>query len=309
MLNKRDYKNYIRIGINHHLLYHKYADTPTGHQKTLYELIKDKRFDVIDLWIREEEPFRSEEIKALKDSEKEIYYNVGTRKGKEPAHPASLNKKKFNYSLDFYKRELDRGLEAGCSKVIMNSGPDVPDNRKDAMNILFEFCCEICDYVGENIKIMIEPTDRETDKCKLIGPSQEAVLLAKRINNTGRHNFSSMVDMCHLPLLGESINHAMRVTNKYLGHIHLGNCIIANTNHPLYGDKHPPWGIEGGGYEVKDIANVFLVGIEMEYFNKEKKGSASFEMRPLPPYNEKQSVDYFFQVLDKAWDIARGRSL
>jgi sugar phosphate isomerase/epimerase len=296
------YREYLKIGLNHHLLYKKLISGPKDHARTLNEVIKDKRLEILDIWIPEEEPYRTEEIKLLKESGKDIYYNVGTRKGKEAAHPSTLSPEKRKYSIAFYKDEISRGIEAGCKKIIANSGPDVPDNRKEAFEALVDFFCEICSFVPKDVIVMIEPTDREMDKKKLIGPSSEAVMLAQRIHSAGCKNFASMVDMCHIPLMGEKIEHAMNVSKGYIRHIHLGNCIIKDKQNPLYGDKHPAWGLKDSEYDVEDIAKLLKTGIETRYFSKENRGSASFEMMAYEDMTPAESVDRFFEYLGKAWE-------
>lgn len=295
------YREYLKIGINHHLLYKKLISGPEDHSNTLKELIHDGRFEVLDLWIPEQEPYRSEEIRLLRSSGKEIYYNVGSRKGKESAHPSTLSPGKRKYSMEFYKDEISRGLEAGCKKIITNSGPDVPDNRKEAFEALVDFFCEICAFVPEDVLVMIEPTDREADKKKFIGPSAEAAELVERIHGAGCGNFSSMIDMCHLPLMGETIEHAMKITGGHIGHIHLGNCILKDKENPMYGDKHPAWGLKGGEYDVDDIAGLLGTGLGMGYFAKNNRGSASFEMMAYDGITPLESTGRFFDYLEKAW--------
>ena len=299
-----DYREYVKLGLNHHLLYVEVASEPAEHQRTLMKVLEDDRLDILDLWIPETEPYRSEEIKALRGSGKEVYYNVGTRKGKAPAHPASLIPEKRRYSLDFYKDELDRAIEAGATKVITNSGPNNPENREAAIDALVDFYLEICAYVPEDMLIMIEPTDWDVDKCKLIGSSKEAADLARRIHAAGRANLSSMVDMGHLPLMHETIAQAMADSDNQIGHIHMGNCILKDKSHPMFGDKHVAWGIEGGEYDVNDVAELLSIGLKMGYFNKTSRGSASIEMRPLADKTSEESLNAYFDTFCRAWEMA-----
>jgi hydroxypyruvate isomerase len=296
------YRDYIKIGLSHYLLYKKFITNSDMHMRTQLEIVKDERFEVLDIWIPEQEPYRSEEIKSLRQSGKEIYYNVGTRKGKEAAHPASLISEKRKYSMDFYKNEIGRGIETGCKKVIVNSGPDVPENREEAISALVDFFCEICEYVPNDVLVMVEPTDRDVDKKKLIGPSNEAVKLVQKIHDVGYINFSSMIDMCHLPLMGESIVQAMEDSKGFIGHIHLGNCIYKDDGHALFGDKHPPWGLKGSEYGVEEIATLIKTGLDIGYFSKNNRGSASFEMLAYDNMSPLKSIDCFFEFLEKAWE-------
>jgi sugar phosphate isomerase/epimerase len=194
------------------------------------------------------------------------------------------------------------GLEAGCKKIITNSGADVPENRDGAFEALADFYCEICEFVPKDVLVMVEPTDREIDKKKFIGPSIEAVRLTQKIHKAGFKNFSSMIDMCHLPLMGETIEQAMKETNGYLGHIHMGNCIIKDKTNALYGDKHPAWGLDGSEYGVDDIAKILKIGMDMGYFSKNSKGSASFEMMAYENISPVESIERFFDYLERAWD-------
>lgn len=298
------YKDYVKLGLNHHLLYAEVASEPAEHQRTLMQLLEDDRLEILDIWIPDVEPFRSSETMAIRDSSKEIYYNVGTRKGKEPAHPASLIPEKRRYSLDFYKDELDRAVEVGATRVITNSGPNNPENRQAAIDALVEFYIEICNYVPGDILIMIEPTDWDVDKCKLIGSSREAVDLAGRIHAAGCENFSSMVDMGHLPLMHETILQGMSDSRDQIGHIHMGNCILKDKSNPMFGDKHVAWGIAGGEYNIKDLVELLSVGLKMGYFNNKSRGSASIEMRPVPGMTPEQSFDFYYKTFCEAWEIA-----
>jgi len=303
-----NYKAYIKLGLNHHLLYRDACREPGGHERTLMQVLQDDRWEVLDIWIPKSSGVQRREIEALRQSGKEIYYNIGTRQGLAPAHPASLDPAKRRYSLDFYKDELDRALAVGAKKVITNSGPDFPETRQACIEALVEFYCEICAYVPADLLIMIEPTDREIDKKKLMGPSRECVELCRRVHQAGHKNFASMVDMGHLPLMGETIRQAMYESRGFIGHIHLGNCILKNRRHPLFGDKHVPWGLPESEYDVDELAELLRVGLEIGYFRQEGRGSASFEMRPYPDKSPEETLEIAFDKFEQAWGKATAGS-
>jgi hypothetical protein len=299
-----NYKNFIKLGVNHHLLYVDRISDPKVHEETLETLINDDRFEVIDLWIPEDEPFHSRAMSFSKKSKKEIIYNIGTRKGQKSANPGSSHPADKQYALDFFKRELNFAKEINAAKVVVNSGPNHPDDRKKAIDNLFVFFLEICRYVPEHMTIMIEPTDWDVDKCKLIGSSREAVDLAKRIHQAGCSNFSSMVDMGHLPLMHETIDMGMKDSAGFIGHIHLGNCILKNTRHPLFGDKHVALGLENSEYGLNDLVDLISIGLNLGYFSKDSRGTASFEMRPFPGVSPEKSLDTFLSMFHEAWETA-----
>jgi hypothetical protein len=304
-----DFQKFLALGVNHHLLYIDKSWEPMEHARSLNKLLSDERIELLDVWIPTDGPVREREIAAIRASDKQIVYNIGTRKGKSPAHPATLDPDKRKYSIEFYKRELESAIAVRAIKVVTNSGPDVPENRKAAFEALVDFYVEICQFVSaqSDMVILVEPTDRETDKRKFIGPSVEAVKLAKRLHQAGCGNFASMVDMCHLPLMGESIDWALHSTQGYIGHIHLGNCILKDPNHPLFGDKHVPLGIPGGEYDVEDVADLLTIGLQIGYFNQRNRGTVSLEMRPYPNKTSEESLDIHYQKFEQAWKMAYER--
>lgn len=300
------WRDAILLGINHHLLFHERAADPSSHRETLLSLFDDSRWDVIDLWIPEDEDIAADEIRACRESGKTIVYNIGSRKGKPSPHPASLDPDRRAYALDFYKRELDRALAAGAVKVVTNSGADVPENREAAIDALTEFYLEICRYVPSSVTILIEPTDRDVSKHKLIGPSVEAAALCRRLRALGITNFASMVDMGHVPLMGETIEQAFRDSEPYVGHVHLGNCILNDRAHPLFGDKHVPWGIPGGEYDVPDVTKALACALTCSRPGVRQLPTVTLEMRPYPQLSVSESVDIFLRKLGQAWESLPG---
>ena len=150
---------------------------------------------------------------------------------------------------------------------------------------------------------MIEPTDWDMSKCKLIGSSAEAVEICRRVRDAGCDNMASMIDMCHVPLMHESIAQSVSETGSYLEHMHLGNCVLDETS-SFCGDKHPGIGIDGGIYSAKDIAEIFRLCIENGYFSKEDKGSASIEMRCLPGQSSEECFEEYYEAVCRAWKMA-----
>jgi sugar phosphate isomerase/epimerase len=299
-----NYKTYIKLGVNHHLLYVDTVSDPAKHEESLKDLIKDDRFEVLDLWIHNTEPFRSRVASLIKQCGKTIIYNIGTREGQKPVNPGSSLPEDRLYTLKVLKQELDMAVEAGASKVVLNSGQNHPEDREKAIDNLASVLVELCNYVPRDMLIMIEPTDWDVDKRKLIGSSKEAVSLAKRIHEKGCGNFSSMVDMGHLPLMHETIETGMKDGAGYIGHIHLGNCIMKDRNHPMFGDRHVALGMEHSEYDVKDLAYLIKLGLETGYFSEKSPGTASFEMRPITGTSPKDSLDTYYLMFLEAWEMA-----
>ena len=50
-----------------------------------------------------------------------------------------------------------------------------------------------------------------------------------------------LLDQCHVPIMHETLESAVKGAEDTLIHIHLGNCVIKDKNSPYYGDKHVAW--------------------------------------------------------------------
>lgn len=293
-------KNYIRLGLNHHLLYADVIHDSDEHLRTLKTVLSDSRLDILDMWYPWD--IKDQVIKAIKDSGTTIYYNMGNRAGQKALAPASMDDEHRAFSMDIYKDELKRAKLCNAQKIITNSGPNDVENREKSIDHLVEFYIELC-KCAESMTVMIEPTDWNTSKCKLIGSSAEAADICSRVRDAGCKNMASMIDMCHVPLMHETLKQAVNDTGDYLEHIHLGNCVVDKSS-AFYGDKHPGIGIEGGVYGVEKIAEIFRLCLACGYFNKDDSGSASIEMRVLPGKSSEECLDKYYKKVSEAWDMA-----
>lgn len=294
-----NYQDFLRLGVNHHLLYADVIKDSREHLRTLEIVLADPRLEVVDMWYPWD--IREACVRSILDSGKTIYYNMGNRAGQCPLAPASMDKEYRDYTLAVYKDELERAKLVKAQKIITNSGPNDVENRDRCKDYLVNFYIELC-KCAESMIVMIEPTDWDTSKCKLIGSSKEAVEICRRVREAGFDNMASMVDMCHVPLMHETIAQAVSDTGDYLEHIHIGNCVLDKQS-PVYGDKHPGFGIEGGIYGIYDIAELFRQCIACGYFSTASRGSASIEMRCLPGQSSEACFNKYYEIICQAWDM------
>lgn len=295
-----NFKEHVRLGLNHHLLYADVINDSAEHLRTLQVVLSDPRLDLIDMWYPWD--IKDRALQAIKDSGKTVYYNMGNRAGQRRLAPAAMDKEHRSYTLSVYKDELERAKSCNALKIITNSGPNDPGNRQRCKDYLVEFYVELC-KCAKPMTVMIEPTDWDTSKCKLIGSSAEAAEICRRVRDAGCENMASMIDMCHVPLMHETIAQSVSDTGAYLEHIHLGNCVLDEAS-SFYGDKHPGIGIQGGLYDIADMAEVFRLCIANGYFSRESRGSASIEMRCLPGKSSEECFEKYYQAVCRAWEMA-----
>ena len=142
-----------------------------------------------------------------------------------------------------------------------------------------------------DVCLCLEPTDWDVDKYFLLGKLEDTVKCVESISKAGQ-NIGILLDMGHIPIIHETIQSAVAKTAPFLQHIHMGNCVIKDKNHPLYGDKHPCWGHEGGEYDEND-GELYLRELKKAgYFSGKTAQTVSFEMRPLTGMNAEQTIKY-----------------
>jgi sugar phosphate isomerase/epimerase len=198
---------------------------------------------------------------------------------------------------------IDEAISLGAQRLGLLSGPyPGEEKREQALSLLIASLDEICTYAEAkgNIDIILEVFDRTIDKKCLIGSTRDAVEVARELRR--RHpNFGLMVDLSHLPLLGESAEHALTIAKEYLAHIHIGNCVLRDKSHPAYGDAHPRFGITGGEIDVAELREFLKVLLDIGYIDHGKRNIVAFEVRPLPGESSEAVIAGSKRTLLEAW--------
>ena len=122
-----------------------------------------------------------------------------------------------------------------------------PSSREAAKEQLVESLNELCAYARklakEPIIITLENYDRDIDKRFLLGPTSEAVEVARRVLKE-HPNFGLTIDQSHLYQLGEDPACVLPEAMDVIVHIHLANCSL-DRELPWFGDQHPRFRIAG----------------------------------------------------------------
>jgi sugar phosphate isomerase/epimerase len=166
----------------------------------------------------------------------------------------------------------------GARLFTLASGPDcAPEARPAAKARLVESLKGVCDEAGRlGLSVALEPLDREVDKKCLIGPTGEAVELAKQVK---KDNFGLVLDLAHLLLQKESPGDAVSQARHFLLEAHVSNCVMAE-GHPARGDQHPSFGTEGSLAGPEQVTE-FLRALEKSgFFRKAGAGWLMLEVRP-----------------------------
>jgi len=194
-------------------------------------------------------------------------------------------------------------LNSGAEELIFLSGKDPGEERRDDARRLLTFSIkDICAYAKSrgDLRITLEIFDREVEKRCLIGPADEARMVAEEVRREF-DNFGLLVDLSHIPLLNETPAEAILPVKDYLVHAHLGNCVLKDTQHPAYGDSHPRFGIEGGENDVEEVVKFLEVLFEVGFLNEDNPPMVSFEIKPLADESAQVVIANAKRVLREAW--------
>jgi len=282
------YHHIISLGIVHPMVF---PETLRGEGPTLETVSKiamDEFFGAIEVsWVKDPE-VRVKLGKLLEPTYLDVVFCGGP--------PILIQKLDMNSSDPAVRRAAVKGVNelvdeaytVGAKILVTCSGPDkAQEKRGQAKNLLIESLKEVCAYAeqkadGYTLFVTLENFDKEYDKKLLIGPTAEAVEIAEAVRREC-NNFGLTVDLSHLPLLKETSEGALLTAKDYLEHVHIGNCVMADKAHPLYGDQHPSFSVKGGENQVEDLVAFLRALKNIGYFGKKtvtRLPVVSFEVKP-----------------------------
>lgn len=293
---------YMRVGIVHCMAYPQTLRGEGPILETLERIVSDEFFDAVEVtWIKD--PGVRKEVASLLRSS-------GIAVGFAGQPPLLLSKLSLNDFEEEKRREavrlckesVDMASELGAIRVSVLSGPDPGEGKRDeAKSILVDSLVELCGYAeSKGIEICLESFDRDIAKRSLIGPSEEAAEVAKAVRDRCS-NFGLMIDLSHLPLLGESPIKAASSVRGYLTAAHMGNCVLKDPSHPAYGDEHPRFGIEGGEVGARELADYLKALMAIGFLSRDVRPMVSFEVKPLPGESSEAVIANAKRTLAEAW--------
>jgi len=294
---------FMKVGLIHFMAYPQVMEGEGPILETLQKIAEDDFFTAVEVsWIKDVR-VRQKAKKLLEVSHLTVAYGAQPRLLVKKLNLNSLNETERQEAVDEVKSAVDEAYEIGAKSLAFLSGEDPgEEKREQALKLLISSIKEICDYAKSkgNLKITLEIFDRDIDKKCLIGPANEAKKLAAEVRKEF-DNFGLMVDLSHLPLLGETPAQAIMPVKDYLVHAHMGNCILQDKEHPGYGDQHPRFGIKGGENDVKELTEYLKVLLDIGFLNPQNPPIVSFEVKPLVGESSEVVITNAKRVLREAW--------
>ena len=294
----------IRSGIVHFMAFPATMKGEGPILETCRQILADDFFEVIEIsWVKD--PAVRAKLKGLLASA-----GIEAKHGGQPRLLSqkldlnSANEAARRRAIDEIKHAVDEAAEMGIRDVGLLSGSDaVAAERPAAMERLEKSLVELCRYAAKfGGNIVLEVFDRDIDKKCLIGPAVTAREIAERVKRSCP-NFGLMVDLSHIPLLGESPAQALQPVREHIAHIHIGNAYFKDRQDPAWGDQHPRFGYPGSANDVPEIVAFLRELFTIGYLRADgtRRGAISFEIKPVGDEDSTVMIAAAKRKLLEAW--------
>ena len=219
---------------------------------------------------------------------KRSIFLAGARQKAENLNPCSSDRETRARAVERLTACFHFARQAGAAAVMLSSGPRPADEAQDpeCLSWLAD-SLEKLHQAEPDLPILLEPGDRDVEYLHLLGPTALSADFAAARRRDGLP-LELLFDISHTAQLGEDLVTAWERAKPFCRHVHLANCVLDKSS-PLYGDKHPFFGVPLGVYSHQDARNFFTL---LE--NERQKLTTGIEM--ICPAGEKE--DDFFRRLE-----------
>ena len=291
---------YMKPGLIHFMAYPEVMGGEGPILETLAEIAHDADFTAVEIAHVNDADERRQVRDLCATAGLTVAYAAQPTILSQGLNPNSLDEEERREAAEALAGEMQMAAEIGAGGMAILSGPDPGDaDRPTAIDAMARTCRALCDRGAElGLNLALETFDRDIDKKALIGPSADAVALAKAVD---RENFGLLVDLSHLPLQHETAREALGAVRDYLVHAHLGNCVMQDPSSPAYGDMHPRFGYPGGENGVPEVAEFLQALLDIGFLTPDAPPIVSFEVKPQQGETSRAVVANAKRVLRQAW--------
>lgn len=286
------------FGVVHPLIYLACRGGEGPILETLPAIVNDADFGAIEIAPIKDPAVRQKARALLAQSALQVVYLAILPVILEKLELGSADDGQRQAAVSRLKTLIDEAIDFGAVLAMLQGPLDPgPGQRAATTERLVDDLQALCDYAaaqsrGRLLHLTFENFDRDIEKKRLIGPTVEAAQLAQAVD---RPNFGLTIDLSHLPLLGETAADALKTAAPHLIHAHIGNCVIAHPESPLYGDFHPRFGHPQGRNDLPEVVDYLRQLDAVQYWSRARArlGSTpilSMELRPIPGEDDPAAV-------------------
>ncbi|HHV62302.1 MAG TPA: TIM barrel protein [Firmicutes bacterium] len=294
---------YMKVGLIHFMAYPQVMKGEGPIIETLTRIAEDDYFNAVEVTWMKDPGVRQAARKLLTEAHMTVAYGGQPRTLTTGLDINALDPAVREKTIATLKEGIDEAYELGCVGFAFLAGKyPGKDREEDACQALEDSIGQLCAYSRSkgNMPVVLEIFDRDIEKKSLVGPNETALRIASNVRKK-YDNFGLMVDLSHLPLLGQTARDALVPVKDYLVHVHIGNAVVKDKSHPAYGDAHPRFGIAGGENDVAELTEFLRVLFEIGYLNEDAPRIVSFEVKPLAGESSEIVIANAKRTLNEAW--------
>ena len=297
--------DYMKVGIVHFMAYPFALSGEEPVADSIAEIVEDDFFDAIEVTRINDDAQRRRVADILATSGATVGFGGQPYILKGKLNLNSPDEQERAHAIEVLKGGIDQAYELGAGKFGFLSGPKPPAAQRDqALELLADSIVQLGRYARSkgDLALSLETFDDSTDKKAFIGTNRLACELAYEVRKA-IPNFGLMVDLSHLPMQGETSRQALRVTQEFINHAHIGNCVIGDPGHPDYGDLHPYFGHPDGENNVPEVREFLRGLLDIGYLREDApdRGIVAFEVQPRNGQRTGAVVADAKRVLREAW--------
>ena len=302
--------SYATVGISAPMIFPKSFEDDLWHLHAVNTICRMSQFDAIEGFLPEDDNIRAQEVRLIRESGKQFNYNFPLPLQQDgPCNPCSEDPAVRTAGLLLAKTHLDYAGELGAGIVVVASAPDKGESVRTELKKRFaDFYLQIAEYAKRyNIILALEPIERHRFKKLLMGPTEECANFIIDMQKQGCCNAKLILDICHLPLMEEELGTALSLSMPVgLAHIHMADAVLEPGNE-FYGHTHPPIGVQGGSFDLKELTEQFHQLFVYGYLTlnpPKNKPLISLEVRPYPGVSSETSAIAQFEKLEQSFKRA-----
>jgi len=298
-----DLHSAMEVGIVQFMAYPETGGGKGPILETVAKIVEDEFFGAIEISSVADPTSRAGVARLLGSSQMVVGYGAQPIQLGGKLDLNARDREQRQKAIGRLKVAIDEAYELGAQRFAVLSGPfPGAEHEAEAVKLLVDSLNQLCADASSKgaMGVVMETFDRSIDKKALIGPNALAVEVSRAVRQA-HPTFGLMLDLSHLPLQFETADQALKVARDHLVHAHIGNCVLNDRSHPLYGDLHPRFGVEGGENDVPELVEYLRVLREIGYVGDGKQNVVAFEVKPQPGDTSAAVIANAKRTLLEAW--------
>jgi len=297
------WNRYLRLGIVHFMAFPAVMGGDGPYAETIREIARDPFFTAIEVGWAHDAAERVAAAAVLRESHLAVGFGAQSALLGTKSNLTALDEPTRRKAVKVVEGCIDQAADLGAKRVAVLSGPYAgPADETKGTTRLVASLMELSAYGRDrDIAITLETFDRTVEKKAHVGPTKLAVQVSEAVRRE-YPEFGLMLDLSHMPLLGESTRESLITGRDHLVHAHIGNCVMGDPKHPAYGDVHPRFGIAGGQNDTPEVLEYLRVLFEIGFLGATNRlPFLSFEVKPLPGEDPGVVIAGTKRVFADAW--------